>query len=427
MQKVLLFMLLWAVTLAARAQDPTRIVVLSDTHVMPTELIVNDGKAWKEFQEADRKLLAKSAELFDVMIEQLKRERPQFLLISGDLTKDGERVAHEYIVKRLNELRQLGIQSYVVPGNHDLGTSKALIFDGKLTRPAEVINAQEFASLYADYGYGPQSTRDSHSLSYVCQLTDSLLLLAIDSKSGQLEAATLSWIDQQLQSARQRGLRVMAMMHHGLIPHFYREDRYVPTALIKDYEQLRNRLVSQGVKVMLTGHVHTSDIAMDYVSTPDSCIYDVSTGSLVSYPCHYRTLTVSPDARQLDIRTDAITAIPSESDFPAYAREQLHDRMEAYANNYMREYIKKKVGSFALLFAGSIVNQCAERLADAFIIHAEGNEGARDTDYLYAELADAIEYVPTAADMLHSILEDRTPYKTERENVTDDLTLRIMW
>ena len=87
-----LVLLLFAASMSAQ----TKIVVLSDTHVMAPELLVSDGPAWQQLLATDRKMLDKSQALFDTMVERLKTElQPQLLLITGDITKDGELLSHQ--------------------------------------------------------------------------------------------------------------------------------------------------------------------------------------------------------------------------------------------------------------------------------------------------------------------------------------------
>ena len=78
----------------------TKIVVLSDLHLMAPTLLVNDGPAWRNLLAVDRKLLDFSQPLLDEVVERIKAIQPKLVLITGDLTKDGETVSHEYVVKK---------------------------------------------------------------------------------------------------------------------------------------------------------------------------------------------------------------------------------------------------------------------------------------------------------------------------------------
>ena len=132
--------------------DVKKMVVLSDPHVMAPELLVNMGTAWTTYLDGQRKLVDYSKRLFDDMIVRIKRDlRPGLVLISGDLTKDGEQVSHEYVTSKLDELRAIGIKTLVIPGNHDRGSnSDAVYYDGESTTPATVATNEWFATQYAN-------------------------------------------------------------------------------------------------------------------------------------------------------------------------------------------------------------------------------------------------------------------------------------
>ena len=130
-----MMIVLWGCLLATGAD--TKITVLSDIHVMAPELIVNDGKAWQDFLAAKRTMLDYSTQLFDEQVERLVAERLDIVLITGDLTKDGETASHRLVVSQLDRLRTAGIKVLVIPGDHDLGMPSALIYDGDKTSKAE--------------------------------------------------------------------------------------------------------------------------------------------------------------------------------------------------------------------------------------------------------------------------------------------------
>ena len=82
-----------------------KIVVFSDPHVMAPELLVNKGKAWTDYLNGQRKMVDYSQPLFDEMMVRIKTSKPDLVLITGDLTKDGEQLSHQYVISKLDELR----------------------------------------------------------------------------------------------------------------------------------------------------------------------------------------------------------------------------------------------------------------------------------------------------------------------------------
>ena len=393
-----------------------KVVVLSDPHVMAPELLVNEGTAWTTYLNGQRKMVDYSKLLFDDMIGRIKEDmRPELVLITGDLTKDGEKVSHEYVTSKLDELRAVGIQTLVIPGNHDRGSnSDAVYYDGESTTAATVATNEWFATQYANYGYGVSSEREETTLTYACEPITGLVVIGIDSGTdGNVSETTLDCVVEKATAARASGKKVIAMMHHPLMPHFAGVDNFVSTAVVASYETVRNTLADAGIRVVFTGHFHTSDIAKDWNADMTREIYDVNTGSLISYPCDYREVTMSADLSEMSIMTGHSTAIASET-----AKERLKSAMQT------------KIAS-----KGTAYSMIASTAAQAFVIHAEGNEtenaSAATTLATLVNAADIGKaFIGDAKaqelkDMATSMLQDKSQYGTERENVTNDLMLSI--
>ena len=418
-------MMALALMMAMATWAQTNIVVLSDTHVMGPGLLVNDGAAWQKELANDRKLFDYSQEVFDVLMETMLSEKPDMVLITGDLTKDGELLSHQYVAGQLNRLREAGIKTFVIPGNHDFGSKHALIFDGDQSSKAEVVSREQFTELYRNHGYGAESLRDETSLSYCCEPVEGLLLIGLDSGTdGRLEESTLQWACQQAAQAQQQGKYVLAMMHHALLPHFNAEDQMLPSSVVQNYETVRNRLADAGVQVVLTGHIHISDIAKDYNADLTRSIYDISTGSVISYPCDYRRLSLSEDRAQLSVSTNRITTLPDHPVYGTTAKERLHQSLS--------QFVKRSIKN----------DMIATVAANALLIHAEGNENeSEEASNIMGTLQLAKMFVSSSMkakmaehglswdlveSIVTSIMTDTTNLGIEgRQDQTNDLTLTI--
>ena len=404
------------------AVDESKVVVLSDTHVMAPELLVSEGTAWTNYLNGQRKLVDYSQQLFDEMIARIKRDlRPGLVLITGDLSKDGEQVSHQYLTSKLDGMRAIGIETLVIPGNHDRGShSNAVYYDGDATSPAVVATNDWFATQYANYGYGASSEREETTLTYACEPITGLVVIGIDSGTdGVVSTTTLNWVVEKANDARTSGKKVIAMMHHPLIPHFSGVDNFAETAVVGNYEIVRNTLSDAGIRVVFTGHFHTSDIALDKNADLSREIYDVNTGSLISYPCDYREVTLSNDLSELSITTGHISELTSGDDFATTAKNRLKTAVQN-----------------AISARGAAYSLIAPTAAEAYIIHAEGNEPDNATAAtVLAQLESAAnmgqaligaDKAQALKDMANSMLQDKSQYGVEgRENVTNDLTLNI--
>jgi len=253
----------------------------------------------------DRKMLKESVALMNEVTERIIAERPNYVLVAGDLTKDGEEVSHLYLRDHyLSRLKNAGIGVFVIPGNHDVCNPHAVEFLGDTTRRVASPSASEFSEIYKDYGYGHAIARDAHSLSYVVALNGNTRLLCLDAceyelndfanntcvTAGRLKPETVDFIKRQAANAKRDGCRILAMMHHGVVQHWKWQDKAMPEYLVDDWKKQADMLAKQGVEVVFTGHFHSQDISRR------GGLYDIETGSLVSFPSPYRFVTLSGDA-----------------------------------------------------------------------------------------------------------------------------------
>ncbi|MBM3143142.1 MAG: metallophosphoesterase [Chloroflexi bacterium] len=94
----------------APAYPKTSFIVFSDPHIYDPTL-GTEGKAFEDYLADDRKLLRESTEILEAAIAAIKSEKASFVLVPGDLTKDGERVSHELVVSYLGQLEARGEKS----------------------------------------------------------------------------------------------------------------------------------------------------------------------------------------------------------------------------------------------------------------------------------------------------------------------------
>lgn len=406
----------------------TKITVLSDIHVMAPELIVNNGSAWQNYLAGKRTMLDYSTQLFDELIPQLIADKPDLLLITGDLTKDGEQVSHQLVVKQLDRLRASGIRVLVIPGDHDLGTETAYIFDGDKTSLAKTVDSNAFAEMYQQYGYGASSDRDTESLTYCCEPVDGLVVIGIAcDRHGRMSNSTLSWVCNRAEKARSEGKQVLAMMHFLLFPHVSNIEKTNEDYIVKDYETVRDRLIESGVRVVLTGHFHVQEIARDLNDNLTCDIYEIITSSTAAYPCGYRQMTLSNDKTKLSVKSKNITSLSGVPDFQNVAKERLK---EGTTNLFISEEVNSET-------AGDLV-------AQGFVIHAAGNEDKSSESQTYLTFYELTQLVLRLTGVMNSkfdelgltwdfvnttvrsMLTDTSRYGIPgREDRTDDLSVTI--
>lgn len=373
---------------ASAAAGSLKMAVISDVHLMAPSLLKQDGKALDDYIANDRKLLREGPGLVREAFARIVEEAPDVLLISGDLTKDGETVSHLYLRDScLAGLRRAGIRVFVVPGNHDVNNPHAVEFDGDRSVRVPSPSAAEFAEIYADYGYGDAIARDPHSLSYVAQLAPGLRLLCLDAcryednsfeentciTDGRLKKETLRFIREQARAAREDGQRMIAMMHHGTVRHWKWQTIVMGEYLVDNWRRVGSLLGRLGIDVVFTGHFHSHDISTRGRLT------DVETGSLVSYPAPMRFVEIDGDS--MKIRTELLTgeglSFPSGNSF--------EQEMLEYADGAMRGVVD---GIIPEKVSPAVKERSCAILAKAYTAHLRGDEVMSAADE--AELKEAV-------------------------------------
>jgi DNA repair exonuclease SbcCD nuclease subunit len=360
------------------AAAAVRLLVLSDPHYYDPALGTT-GSAFAAYTARDRKLIAESDAIMRDMVTAVEAEAPQVVLISGDLTKDGEQSSHNRVAGYLHQMMSGGRKVFVVPGNHDIQNDGAQGYAGDVATPVPTISAAEFATIYNDMGYGQAMARDPGSLSYVAEMAPDLWLLGIDSciygevrapetTPGRITDATKAWIQVQLALAASRGARVLAMMHHGVVEHFANQALVFPEYVVDERDAVAALLSNGGVGAVFTGHFHANDITRGLPSGSARAIYDIETGSTVTYPCPYRVVDVSADL--LAIATRHVAAIDYDlqgaADLQTYAYQNLRIGMEAL--------IPKLIVQAKYTITDSQAAEISPWLADGLVAHYAGDE-----------------------------------------------------
>ena len=404
-----------------------KLLVFSDPHYFDPSLGTT-GAAFAKYIATDRKLIAESDAIMRAMVGIVAAEKPEVVLVSGDLTKDGELLSHQSAAAYLRQMKAYNRRVFVVPGNHDIQNGGASSYAGDTATPVPAISAAQFAEIYQDLGFGDALARDASSLSYVADLAPGLRLLALDSctygdtrgsmiTSGQFRDDTRTWIKGQLDEARRLGLRVIAMMHHGLVEHFDKQALIFPEFLINDRDGVAGLLSNGGVGAIFTGHFHANDITRGWPSGAASSIFDIETGSAVTYPCPYRTVALASDT--LAITTKHVAAIDYDLhgavDFPTYAHDDLRRGLEGLITNLV------EAPPYAL--PADEATTLSPWLGDGLVAHYAGDEvlpASVDTEaHTLTSSAGFVEQL--AGTMLRSIYSDLPPADN---TVTLDLTAR---
>lgn len=374
---------------SASVATTAKFAVLSDPHLYDLDTLGSNSDL-TTYLAADRKMLKESVPIFDAAMADIATWEVDFLLIAGDLTKDGELVDHNLMAARL---ASFGKPVYVVPGNHDVNNPDAKSF-GTTTTSVTQVSPSDFKSIYAGCGYDSALYTDSDSLSYIAEPVSGVWLFAIDSckytnnatlgypvTSGAISSTTLAWITTKLAEAQSLGKVVIGMMHHGLIEHFSGQSTLFADYLVDERASVAATLAAAGLTVMFTGHFHANDVVAATYS--DTTVYDVETGSLVTAPSPYRLCTFDRSAGTLSIATSVVKSITvtnaasdytSGEDFQTYATDYLTTGLETLVSSLLQS-------SYGITDATTIA-QAQALIVPAMVAHYAGDESLTDATTL---------------------------------------------
>ncbi|QHG19770.1 metallophosphoesterase [Nostoc sp. ATCC 53789] len=283
-----------------------RFAVVSDLHLALPHTIWDHPSRFH--------LVEVSISAFQSVLEHLIQLDLDFLLLPGDLTQHGEPENHAWLQQCLT---QLPFPVYVVPGNHDVPVMLA---------DQQSIAFADFPYYYTKFGY-----EDPQQMYYIRQLLPGVKLIGLNSnffndqgeQVGCLDAKQLRWLEEVLAASVDE--LVLVMVHHNVVEHLPNQANH-PLAnryMLSNSAELLQLLKRYGVKLVFTGHLHVQDIAYS------DGVYDITTGSLVSYPHPYRVLEFHRDNQgkeSLQIVSHRVESVPDFPDLQHSSRQWMGDR-----------------------------------------------------------------------------------------------------
>jgi 3',5'-cyclic AMP phosphodiesterase CpdA len=283
-----------------------RFAIASDLHIALPETIWDHPSRFH--------LVEVGIPALEVVLQDLETLELDFLLIPGDLTQHGEPKNHTWLA---NRLAKLPFPTYVIPGNHDVPN---------LLANEQSIGLTDFPAYYQNFGY-----QNPEKLYYTCEIFPGVQLIGLNSnffddsgqQVGRIDSEQLTWLESVLAS-KNTDLAIV-MLHHNLLEHLPNQSHHGlgKRYMLENALQLRQMLEKYGVQLVFTGHLHVQDVAYE------NGLYDITTGSLVSYPHPYRILEVRTDCQGvtwLEIISKRVETVPDFPDLANMSRNWIGDR-----------------------------------------------------------------------------------------------------
>ena len=204
--------------LGVTPQDTLTFGQMSDIHYFPLEHCYDaDAEDYTDSDfyhstTGDTKLVIESGAILDAHVDAILADAragkaPQYLFATGDLSKNGERVALIDVANKLrdlqNKMRDIegyeNFQVFAVQGNHDLYNGSGKLYDEHGNEyQAEVVTSAQFALIFAGLGY-PDMTKEELEKIYPSDYWSSSYT------NGYIESATagnvrITYFNQNLQN-----------------------------------------------------------------------------------------------------------------------------------------------------------------------------------------------------------------------------------
>lgn len=273
-----------------------RFCLISDLHHYAPSLGI-EGSAFEERYRSDQKCIAETGAILDSVADKLLEDKEtDIILISGDLTCNGEKESHLDLIPKLRRLKEAGKRVIVITATHDYNDSPNR-YVGDSVLPASPTTREELFDLYYDFGLNEALAIHRESHSYVVKLAPGYRLLALnDDGNGRSFCGYfpehLNWILEQIKIARETGDEVIAMTHHPVLPPTPVYPLISKRDMLGDYENTSKILADAGVQFIFTGHTHMNNIAVKETAKGNT-IYDINTSSAVGYAGNIRKVELT--------------------------------------------------------------------------------------------------------------------------------------
>ncbi len=278
---------------------------ITDLHYYANKEIGSYGKYFELRCNNDQKCVAESEAIVDAAFKEIADDKEnEIVIISGDVTYDGEKISHDMLAKKLYKLKESGKRIFLTFATHDFDNNArgyTEIGDFKL----EEYTREELRRLYNDFGWNEAVSEHVPSYSYAVRMCKGWRFLMLnDDGDGRTQCGydetLIEWIKNQVKEAKNAGERIIAVTHHPMLPPGEIYPLFSHRDMLYNYETVAPMFADLGIQFCFTGHTHMQSITkLD--TARGNRLYHINTGSICAYPAPYRKMVVSDDG--IDVKT----------------------------------------------------------------------------------------------------------------------------
>lgn len=322
-----------------------RIWMVTDIHYLSPELF-DDGEAFARMQATSAgKDLEHVPAIMEALVWEAAKEQPDLLIVSGDLTFNGEYQSMVELAVFFKRIEKNGTQVSVIPGNHDIHSGWARKFEGGEMAVAAQATPEDFQEIFADYGYDLAISKDPESLSYVMEPKEGYPFLMIDTNiysetkstkapktEGRIKEETYAWLDGYFALQEKNQQTIQMVGHHPQLNH---SGRLGGGLVLEDAEEATDYFAEKGIQTSFAGHIHAQDISG--ATDREVPFYEVVTGALSIFPNAIGEITLSDEElsyqrKSLDVEGWAEAAGITAPELLAYTQTS-HDLFKRDGEN----------------------------------------------------------------------------------------------
>ncbi len=284
---------------------PLKLNIISDIHYYSKETGIS-GKAFEKENAKTPNDLLNCEEILYALRDQLANDECDIILVSGDVTTNAEKEAHEGVIELFRSLKERGKRVYVITATHDFhgdGKTHKFVGDEKLSVPS--VTREELFDMYREFGPDEAISVHRDSMSYVVQLCDGYRLFALNDDRNHKGASGFSddcfeWIEEQIKDAKASGQFIIPMTHHPMLSPSPFYTIIGKSNIMGEAEKRIDEFTEMGLNFMFTGHTHMQDISYKYTKE-GRIFYDITTAAAIGYPATFRKVTFLPAEGKIDV------------------------------------------------------------------------------------------------------------------------------
>lgn len=282
---------------------------ITDLHLYAGERIGSFGEAYDRKAQSDQKCMKESVAIIQAAFDAMAADKEtDVVVITGDVTFDGEKASHDLLVEMLTQLKKSGKRIFVITATHDYRMNARRYTDSG-AEPVEKYAREELREVYADFGWNEAVAEHPASMSYAVKMFPGwrFLMMNDDGPEGYCgyKDDLLNWVKAQAADAKKDGERIIAFTHHPMLPPAQIYPMFSHGQMLYGYETTAPMFADLGIEFIFTGHTHMQSVShLDTIR--GGRLYHINTGSVIGHPAPYRKMTILPDG--IDVKTLNVTA-----------------------------------------------------------------------------------------------------------------------